>query len=176
MSESTLPKILRNFNVFLVKSPGGTTTYFGKATSVTLPKLVEKTEEYRPAGYMAPVEIGLGFEKLELELTISEYSIELIKSFGFYHNTNTDLKIKGALKNDIGPAEACIVEVSGRIKSIDMGEWTPERKTEMKVMLNCHQYKLTIGSEVAIEVDIPQNIQKIGGTDLMAEINQIIKF
>jgi len=49
-----LPKILKNFNVF-VDGRG----YAGKIDEITLPKLTIKTEEYR-AG-------GMGMEKLEAD-------------------------------------------------------------------------------------------------------------
>ena len=46
-----LPKILKNFNVF-VDGLG----YAGRVEEITLPKLTIKTEEYQGAGMSAPVE------------------------------------------------------------------------------------------------------------------------
>ncbi len=58
-----LPKILRNFNVF-VDGRG----YAGKIEEITLPKLTIKTEEYRAGGMDIPISIDMGMEKLEAVL------------------------------------------------------------------------------------------------------------
>ncbi len=49
-----LPKILRNFNVF-VDGRG----YAGKIDEITLPKLTIKTEEYRAGGMDIPINIDI---------------------------------------------------------------------------------------------------------------------
>lgn len=53
-----LPKILKNFNVF-VDGRG----FAGRAEEITLPKLTIKTEEFLGAGMSAPVEVDMGMEK-----------------------------------------------------------------------------------------------------------------
>jgi Phage tail tube protein FII len=63
-----LPKILRNFNVF-VDGRG----YAGKIDEITLPKLTIKTDEYRAGGMDIPINIDMGMEKLEADFTFSEY-------------------------------------------------------------------------------------------------------
>ncbi|GHT98386.1 hypothetical protein FACS1894126_3800 [Alphaproteobacteria bacterium] len=59
-----LPKILKNFNVF-VDGRG----YAGRVEEVSLPKLSLKTDEFLAGGMDAPIEIDLGMEKLEADLT-----------------------------------------------------------------------------------------------------------
>jgi UDP-N-acetylmuramoyl-L-alanyl-D-glutamate--2,6-diaminopimelate ligase len=61
-----LPKILKNFNVF-VDGRG----YAGKIDEITLPKLTIKTEEYRAGGMDIPVSIDMGMEKLEADTPYS---------------------------------------------------------------------------------------------------------
>ncbi|WP_410541965.1 phage major tail tube protein [Wolbachia endosymbiont (group A) of Portevinia maculata] len=63
-----LPKILKNFNVF-VDGRG----YAGKIDEITLPKLTIKTEEYRAGGMDIPINIDMGMEKLEADFTFAEY-------------------------------------------------------------------------------------------------------
>ena len=65
-----LPKILKNFNVY-VDGRG----YAGRVDELTLPKLTIKTDEYQWAGMSAPVEIDMGLEKLEMDLTFSDHII-----------------------------------------------------------------------------------------------------
>ena len=88
-----LPKILRNFNVY-VDGRG----YAGRVEEITLPKLTIKTEEFQGAGMSAPIEIDLGMEKLEMELTFAEYDSELFKLFGLTNGADIALTIRGALE------------------------------------------------------------------------------
>lgn len=86
-----LPKILKNFNVF-VDGRG----YAGKIDEVTLPKLTIKTEEYRAGGMDIPINIDMGMEKLEAEFTFSEYDSELFRLFGLIAVV---LKVNKKMKN-----------------------------------------------------------------------------
>ena len=88
-----LPKILKNFNLF-VDGRG----YAGRVDEITLPKLTIKTEEFQGAGMSAPVEIDLGMEKLEMDMTFSEYDPELFKLFGLTNGSEVAFTIRGALE------------------------------------------------------------------------------
>ena len=87
-----IPKILKNFNVY-VDGRG----YAGRLDEITLPKLAIKTEEYQGAGMSAPIDIDMGMEKLEMDLTFSEYDKELFKLFGLTNGSEVALTIRGAM-------------------------------------------------------------------------------
>ncbi|WP_425974064.1 phage major tail tube protein [Tepidimonas sp. HKU78] len=72
-----LPRVLKNMNLF-VDGRG----YAGRVDEIQLPKLTLKTEEHRAGGMDLPVELDLGMEKLEAQLTISDFDPELFKLFG----------------------------------------------------------------------------------------------
>lgn len=108
-----LPKILKNFNVF-VDGRG----YAGRVEEITLPKLTIKTEEYQGAGMSAPVEIDMGLEKLEMDLTFSEYDQELFKLFGLTNGSEFALTIRGALQGT-GNTLPVIINVRGYFKEMD---------------------------------------------------------
>ena len=84
-----LPKILKNFNLF-VDGRG----YAGRVDEITLPKLTIKTKEFQGAGMSAPVEIDLGMEKLEMDMTFSEYDPELFKLFGLTNGSEVAFTIR----------------------------------------------------------------------------------
>ena len=63
-----LPHVLKNMNLF-VDGRG----YAGRVDEIKLPKLTLKTEEHRAGGMDIPVELELGMDKLEAELTISDF-------------------------------------------------------------------------------------------------------
>ena len=72
-----IPKVLKNFNLS-IDGVG----YAGRVQEVTLPKLAHRTEEFKMGGLDTPVQIGMGLEKLECDLTLSEYDINVVKLFG----------------------------------------------------------------------------------------------
>lgn len=105
-----LPKILKNFNVY-VDGRG----YAGRVEEVTLPKLTIKTEEYQGGGMTAPVEIDLGLEKLEMDLTFAEYDKELFKLFGLTDGSEVALTIRGAMQGQ-GETLPVVVNVRGGVQ------------------------------------------------------------
>ena len=94
-----LPKILKNFSAF-VDGRG----YAGRVDEITLPKLSIKTEEYRGGGMDVPIDIDLGMEKLEAEITFSEYDPELFRLFGIMDNSTVNFTLRGGLQGT-GDAE-----------------------------------------------------------------------
>ena len=71
------PRVMKNMNLF-VDGRG----YAGRIDEIQLPKLTLKTEEHRAGGMDLPVEIELGMEKLEAEMTFSDYDPELSSCLG----------------------------------------------------------------------------------------------
>ena len=109
-----LPKILRNFNVF-VDGRG----YAGKIDEVTLPKLTIKTDEYRAGGMDIPVNIDMGMEKLEADFTFAEYDSELFRLFGLINGNSVALTLRGGMQgggsNDI---EGVIINLEAFLKNL----------------------------------------------------------
>ncbi|AAS14280.1 prophage P2W3, contractile tail tube protein [Wolbachia endosymbiont of Drosophila melanogaster] len=162
-----LPKILRNFNVF-VDGRG----YAGKIDEITLPKLTIKTEEYRAGGMDIPINIDMGMEKLEADFTFAEYDSELFRLFGLIDGNSVSLTLRGGMQgNDI---EAVIINLRGIFKEFDFGNWKPAEKATLKCTVAAHYYKLTIGGNELIEIDAENMIRKINGVDQMALLQTIL--
>ena len=162
-----LPKILKNFNVF-VDGRG----YAGKIDEVTLPKLTIKTEEYRVGGMDIPINIDMGMEKLEADFTFSEYDTELFRLFGLINGNSVSLTLRGGMQgNDI---EGVIINLRGIFKEFDFGSWKPAEKATLKCTVAAHYYKLTIGGNELIEIDAENMIRKINGVDQMALLQTIL--
>ncbi|WP_425383684.1 phage major tail tube protein [Wolbachia endosymbiont (group A) of Microdon myrmicae] len=165
-----LPKILKNFNVF-VDGRG----YAGKIDEITLPKLTIKTEEYRAGSMDIPINIDMGMEKLEADFTFSEYDTELFRLFGLINGNSVSLTLRGGMQgsgsNDI---EAVIINLRGIFKEFDFGNWKPAEKATLKCTVAAHYYKLTIGSNELIEIDAENMIRKINGVDQMALLQTIL--
>ena len=163
-----IPKILKNFNAF-VDGRG----YAGRVDEITLPKLTIKTEEHRAGGMDVPVEIDMGMEKLEAEITFAEYDVELFRLFGLIDGNAVSLTLRGAIQAD-AEAEPIVVNLRGSFREVDAGTWKAGDKATLKCMVAVRYYRLTINADSVIEIDAENMIRIIGGEDQMATIRQAI--
>ncbi|MCA3199957.1 phage major tail tube protein [Cupriavidus sp.] len=164
-----LPKVLKNMNLF-VDGRG----YAGRIDEIQLPKLTLKTEEHRAGGMDMPVEIDLGMDKLEAELTISDYDPEVYKLFGLLDLKQVQITIRGAIQAQGEEAKPVVINLRGGWREIDAGTWKPGDKSVLKVSVAASYYKLTIDGQDVVEVDAINLVRKVGGVDQMAAIRAAI--
>ena len=165
-----LPKILRNFNVF-VDGRG----YAGKIDEITLPKLTIKTEEYRSGGMDLPVSIDMGMEKLEADFTFAEYDSELFRLFGLIDGNSVALTLRGGMQGSgSNNIEAVVINLRGIFKEFDFGSWKPAEKATLKCSVAAHYYKLTISGQELIEIDAENMVRRINGIDQLALLQTVL--
>jgi P2 family phage contractile tail tube protein len=155
----SLPRKLKNFILF-----NDGVGYLGEVPSVTLPKLTRKTEEYRGGGMGGPIELDMGMEKLTLSWTAAGYLKDVLKQFGTAQHNGVLLRFAGAIQaDDALIASPLEVTVRGRHKEIDFGTSEAGKATEIKIETVLSYYKLSIDSEVVIELDFVNMIERING-------------
>lgn len=164
-----LPRVLKNMNLF-VDGRG----YAGRIDEIELPKLTLKTEEHRAGGMDLPVEIDLGMDKLEAQLTISDYDPEVFKLFGLLDNAATQITIRGAIQAQGSEAKPVAIQLRGGWKELDAGTWKPGDKSTLKVSVASSYYKLSIDNEELIEIDAINLVRRVGGVDQMQAIRAAI--
>lgn len=164
-----LPRVLKNMNLF-VDGRG----YAGRIDEIQLPKLTLKTEEHRAGGMDVPVEIDLGMDKLEAELTISDYDPEVYKLFGLLDLKPVQITIRGAIQAQSEDPKPVVINLRGGWREIDAGTWKPGDKSALKVSVAASYYKLTIDGQEVVEVDAINLVRKVGGVDQMGAIRAAI--
>jgi hypothetical protein len=164
----SLPKVLKNFNLF-VDGRG----YAGLVEELTLPKLGLKMDEHYNGGMDAPIDLEMGMSKLECDFTLSEYNGDIIKQFGLRNGAQVPLTLRGGLDDETGVTPA-IVNLRGAWKDIDLGSWKAGEKAPLKVSVTLRYYKLTIGGEDMIEIDVPNMVRIINGEDQLASMREAI--
>jgi len=164
-----LPRVLKNMNLF-VDGRG----YAGRIDEIELPKLTLKTEEHRAGGMDLPVEIDLGMDKLEAQLTISDYDPEVFKLFGLLDNAATQITIRGAIQAQGSEAKPVAIQLRGGWKELDAGTWKPGDKSTLKVSVAASYYKLSIDNEELVEIDAINLVRRVGGVDQMQAIRAAI--
>jgi len=164
-----LPRVLKNMNLF-VDGRG----YAGRVDEIQLPKLTLKTEEHRAGGMDMPVEIELGMDKLEAQLTISDFEPEVFKLFGLLDFAPSQITLRGAIAAQGSEAKPVIVHLRGGCKEIEASNWKPGDKSTLTVMVAASYYKLTIADEELIEIDAVNLVRRVGGNDQMDAIRAAI--
>lgn len=162
-------KVLRNFNLF-VDGQG----YAGKAEEINPPKLTLKTEELRAGGMDAPLELDQGMEKLESDFTLAGYEKDIIAMFGLAPGNDKQITARGALQDDGGTIEPCVINMTGKVKSVERGAWKSGERSTLKVSLALSYYKETLGGSVVTEIDVPNMKRIVNGTDQLAAMRSAI--
>lgn len=163
-----IPKILKNFNLF-IDGRG----YAGKCEEVNPPKLSIKSEEFRAGGMDAPIAIDMGMEKLEASFTISEYDKEVLKQFGLIDGKSVQITLKGALQDDSAVSKI-VIKLRGMYNELDMGKFSAGDKGSLACTISCRYYLLEMDGEQLIEIDIDNMTRIIGGEDKLVQIREAI--
>ncbi len=158
-----IPETLANLNLF-----ADGVSFQGDVPSLTLPKLTLKMEEHRGGGMDAPVELDMGMEKQEANFTTTGVRRESLKFFGLADGTAFNGTFRGAYKGLKGKVTPVIVTLRGTLKEVDMGDWKPGDKAEIKHSIGLAYYKLEVDGRTVYEIDPIGMRRVINGVDQLA--------
>lgn len=158
-----IPEILANMNLFV-----DGVSFQGDVPSLTLPKLTLKMEEHRPGGMDMPIEMDVGMEKMESNFTTTGVRKESLKFYGLADGNAFNGTFRGSFKGQKGETKAVIVTQRGTLKELDMGDWKPGDKAELKHAVALTYYKLEVAGEVIYEIDPAGMKRVINGVDQLA--------
>ncbi len=164
-----IPNVLKNFNLF-IDGRG----YAGIVEELNLPKINLKLEEHRVGGMDTPVQLTQGIDKLESDFTLSEYDPLVIQEFGTMDGAQVPLKFRGGLDNESGAVTPVEVTLTGSWNDLDFGNWKAGEKAPLKIMLAVRYYKLVIGGQDLIEIDVLTMVRSINGVDQLADMRAAI--
>jgi len=142
--------------------------YFAKVTEMTLPKLVEKTEDFRAAEMPGAISLGLGLEKLEIEFKLAELQAEIMSLFGVSGQEEKQISIRGSQESG-DQQRSLAISCRGNFAEIDPGSYKPGDKTEMSVKAVLSYYRFSSAGIVIHEIDMINSKMLIGGNDILAE-------
>lgn len=159
-----LPRVIKNFNAFVDGQ-----SYFGLCLTGTLPVPKIMTEGHRGAGMDGPVGIDMGMEAMSASLTFAEHRADLLKQLG--RQARFVMRPAMGSASDFG-AVPMIATIGGLITTPETGELKPGANATLKLDMDVRYYRLEIGNEEILEIDLVNAIRKIGGTDQLAEIRR----
>ncbi len=163
-----LPRKLKYLNLF-----NDGLSYMGVVSSVTLPKLTRKLENYRGGGMngAAPVDMGLDDDALSVEWTIGGFpDDQLWAQYAAASAASVPLRFCGSYqRDDTGDTVAVEIVLRGRHKEFDFGDQKQGEDTETKISTQCTYFKLTVDGKERIEVDIVNMVERVNGVDMLAQ-------
>lgn len=161
---SDMPRyILRNCTIFVDR-----VSKIGQANEITLPVPAEKLEEIRNAGMVMPIDIPLGYEKLEASFKLTAFDPQVLMLFGLAVGVEKEFMVTGALAHEDGTVINATAYIRGRLTSPDAGAWQPGELAENEFSISLRYYKLEVEGRVLIEMD-PFNVS-IGGVSQTGSI------
>ena len=140
-----------------------------KVKSVDLPTIAEETQDYRGFGMGAPVKVAVGMQAMETVITLGELSASMLSAYGIDQGKNVGLVIRGAVGGG-SAIDAVVVSLRGRITQVEFGTWQDGEMAETSITLDTRYIKLTKAGQVALEIDIENNVKNIGGKNLLETV------
>ncbi|KPA88066.1 phage contractile tail tube protein, P2 family [Pseudomonas asplenii] len=164
-----IPETLSNLNLFV-----DGVSFQGDVPSLTLPKLTLKMDEHRAGGMDVPVELEMGMEKQEAGFTTTGVRRESLKFFGLADGSAFNGTFRGAYKGLKGKITPVIVTLRGTLKEVDMGDWKPGDKAEIKHSVALIYYRLEVDGREIYEIDALGMKRTINGVDQLAATRQAL--
>ncbi|HEV2504392.1 MAG TPA: phage major tail tube protein [Mesorhizobium sp.] len=167
-SNSDMPRyILRNCTIFTDR-----VSKIGQASEITLPVPTEKMEELRNAGMVMPIDIPMGYEKLEASFKLTGFDPQVISLFGLKVGQEREFMVTGALAHEDGTIINATAYIRGRLMKNDHGTWKPGEAGENDFSITLRYYKLEVDGSVLIEAD-PFSVS-IGGANQTSAIRSAL--
>jgi len=159
--------LLRNCAIFVDR-----VSKVGQASEMELPVPEEKLEELRNAGMVMPIEIKLGYNKLETSFKMTAFDPATLKLFGLKIGDTREFMVTGALVDEDGTTHSAVAYIRGFLKQTKSDSWKPGEKNETDYMVSVRSYKLEIDGLPIIEMD-PFDV-KIGGVSQTKDIRRAL--
>ncbi len=160
---SEMPRyIMRNCTIFVDRE-----SKVGQAKEISLPVPEMKVEELRNAGMVMPIEVSLGYEKLENSFKMTAFDPQTLRLFGLAPGKTREFMITGELRDEDGTVHSAVAYIRGFIKKTDAGGWQPGEMAETDFEVSIRYYKLEVDGRELIEMD-PFNVS-IGGVSQTAD-------
>jgi hypothetical protein len=163
---------LFNGNVYL----DGTKELIGRASEITLPKIQPATHEHSGLGMVGSLSLPAGLQEMELEIKWSGFYADHLKAAGNPFTTN---KLQARGNHEVYTPEGrteerpFVVQMTGWWKETGLGTLKAREAADgYDDKLTLSYLKVMLGGEPLYEVDVYNNVWRVGGEDVLATYRQ----
>lgn len=161
---------LTNANVYINGN-----NYLGRCEEVDLPDVAFKMSEHKALGLTGTLEFPSGIEKLEARLKFSSLYPEVAKiAANPYKAANLQLRanLETYSGNGLVDQREVVCFLQGSFNKFPAGKFKSQENAEFEATMSVTYLKLVVAGETLYEIDVMQNIYKVGGVDILAEYRQ----
>lgn len=156
----------------------GGTSYFGATTEVKLPEIQFKTTERKPTGGIGSIELPAGVDKMEAEITWSSYDKRLAGS-AFNPRKSTQLMVRSVKRvfdgaGGINKEVPVVTHMTVLPKSFGLGTHKQGEPIEAPAKFAVHALKQTVDGKTVVEIDVINQIFKMGDEDFLQTLRGIL--
>lgn len=149
----------------------------GRAEEIQLPQIKHKMAEHKALGMVGSAEFFAGIEKLECKIKWNALYTDVMKTCANPFLA-TMLQVRASLEtyNGMGrikevPATAFLI---GTFKEFPLGNIKPGDNAEFETTMAVTYAKLIVDKEEIFEIDVLQNIYKVGFVDVLSTFKKNI--
>jgi P2 family phage contractile tail tube protein len=143
----------------------------GRAEEVQLPQIKHKMAEHKALGMIGSAEFFAGIEKMECKIKWNALYPNVLRTCANPF-TATMIQVRASLETYNGtgrisevPATAFLI---GTFKEFPLGNIKPGDNAEFETTMAVTYAKLIVDKEELFEIDILQNIYKVGSIDMLS--------
>lgn len=131
------------------------------------------TEDHRAGGMDAPLPIDLGMNLLDLTFTMAEWSPVIFRQFGLINQSAVQCTFRAAMVDDeaVWPM---VVHARGMYRTVSPQEVSNAQKNTLQASLGLRYIRVIMNGEDLIEIDIPNMVRRINGSDQLAAMRQAV--
>lgn len=153
-------------------------SYFGATTEVKLPEIQFKTTERKPTGGIGSIELPAGVDKMEAEITWSSYDKRLAGS-AFNPRKATQIMVRSVKRvfdgaGGINKEVAVVTHMTVLPKSFGLGTHKHGEPIEAPTKFAVHALKQTVDGQTVVEIDVINQIFKMGDEDFLQTLRSIL--
>jgi P2 family phage contractile tail tube protein len=156
-----------NANVYI----DGTNNLLGRAGEVTLPDIAVATEEHMALGMIGKVLLPTGLEAMEAKIKWSGFYADQLKT-GADPFTAHKLQLRANVQTfgaaGLTAEKPLVILMTCRWKKSPLGVFGAQKATEYEEELTVTYVKVTLDGEELVEIDVLENVWKVGGKDIVA--------
>jgi P2 family phage contractile tail tube protein len=147
----------------------------GQASEVTCPDIAAVMTDYKSLGMVGSAEFFNGFDKMEATIKWTYPESDVMKALANFLKP-VDLMVRSSKAEYDGEGikeEApVVIYLRGYSKKHPGGSFKPKEDTEVESTFSILYFKQEIAGDTIVELDVLNNIYKVGGEDLLAARRQ----
>lgn len=144
----------------------------GRVEEITLPEIKMKMAEHKALGMVGSIEAFAGFEKLEGKAKWSSLYPDVMKKTANPFKS-VQVQVRSSLESWTGQGRTgqskVLITLTLTFKKFPGGSFKPQDYVEIETDFACTYMKQTVNGEDIVEIDVLENIYKVGGVDMLAQ-------